>query len=644
MSKHSHCSCEHEKKEAACSCDCCHHEHDREHENSSRKGTVLKLAVTAILLLAFSILTKLFSLPSLLEPLLFAVPYLISGAAVLLGAIKGILKKEIFSESLLMSIATIGAFFIGEYAEAVFVMLFFGIGELLEHIASDRSRASINALMDIRPDTAALLKGGEEKECLAKDINVGDIIIVRPGERIPLDGCISDGSTTLDTSALTGESLPREVVLGDEVASGCINLSSPIKICVSRVYSESTASKILELMEHAAQSKARPQRFITRFSKVYTPAVVIAAACLFLLPSLITGEFTVWLKRALMFLVVSCPCALVVSVPLTYFSGIGCASKKGILIKGSCALELLADTKTAVFDKTGTLTYGKFKVREVKSCVLPQNELIELAALAEYYSDHPIAQSVRSACNNTFDASRIGEVKEHSGRGIEAQIDSRLVLVGNIKLMRQFGIEISEAYGETAVYIADGSQLLGIILLEDEVKPSAAEAVKALRTLGIDSVILTGDRRLAAEKAAEKIGISTVRAELLPEDKVNELEKIMASKPSLHRTAFIGDGINDAPVLTRADIGFALGALGSDAAIEAADIVLMDDELKKIPLAVKISKKTASIVRQNIIFSISVKFAVLLLSALGISGFMLAAFADAGVMLIAVLNSMRAFK
>lgn len=621
-------------------CCCGGHCHEHEHDNRTE---IIKLGVTAALLVIFMIVTAVLKLPAWGSALLFAVPYLISGGEVLKTAAKNILRGQVFDECFLMSVATLGAFAIGEFSEAVFVMLFFGVGELFEHIATARSRRSVAALMDIRPDSATLITPDGERTVSPQEVVVGDVIIVRPGEKIPLDGVVTAGDGSLDMSALTGESVPIQVTVGDTVASGCVNLNSPLKIEVMRPYSESTAAKILELMEHAAENKSRPERFITRFSRVYTPLVVCLALLICIVPTLIWGGFTIWLRRALMFLVVSCPCALVVSIPLTYFSGIGGASGKGILIKGASALESLAQIKTAVFDKTGTLTHGKFTVTAVHSDEFDRETLLATAALAEYYSDHPISESLKAAC--TPDPSRVGEVKEIAGRGISAVIDGKPVLVGNERLMAENGVSSRSCHlNGTVVHVAIGGEYAGHIVISDELKPTAASAIAGLKASGVKTVMLTGDREKTAAAIASQVGIDEYRAELLPGDKVDEIERIIAAQPSSCRTLFAGDGINDAPVLARADVGAAMGALGSDAAIEAADIVLMDDDPEKLTVALRIAKKTAGIVRQNIVISLVIKFGVLVLSAVGLSSFWLAAVADVGVMVLAVLNSTRAMK
>lgn len=611
---------------------------------SEHKEDIIKIIVSAVLFAAALIINGIFSLPWWGSVLIFAVPYLIVGFEVLKEAAENLIHGEFFDECFLMGIATIGAFAVGEYPEAVFVMLFFGVGELFEHIASHKSRNSISALMNIRPDTATLLTESGEKVIKPEEAYKDDIIIVKPGERIPLDGVITEGETAVDTSALTGEAIPAEIGVGDNVLSGCVNLSGVIKIRVSSPYAESTVSKILKLIELSAEKKTRTERFIRRFSKVYTPAVVISALLLAIVPSLITGQWSMWVYRALMFLVVSCPCALVVSVPLTYFSGIGCASRNGILIKGADSLEALSSVKTAVFDKTGTLTKGSFEIVGIYPEKTDENTLLQIAAIAESGSNHPIAQTLKNSCKDIPKELTAKSVTEYSGRGVSADIGGKQVLVGNDKLMNEHNIKYTscESIG-TVIHVAVQGEYLGHIVIADTLKPDSAFAVEQLNSAGITTVMLTGDRTAAAKSIAEKTGITNFRAELLPADKVSAIEEIIL-KNSDGKTAFVGDGINDAPVLARADIGIAMGALGSDAAIEAADVVITDDSLSKLPKAIKISKRTNAIVKQNITFAIAFKLAVLLLSAIGVSNMWFAAFADVGVMVLAVLNSMRAMK
>lgn len=607
------------------------------------KEDLIKIILSSVLLCVITVITKTVfkELPIFVRILLYAVPYLIVAWEVLKEAFEGIVHGEVFDENFLMCVATLGAFAIGEYPEAVFVMLFFQVGELFEHIASDRSRRSISALMDIRPDEASIEQGGEIVEVDPKTVNINDIIVVRPGERIPLDGIITEGDSTLDTSALTGESLPVNATVGDSVSSGCINLSGAIRIKVTNSFENSTVSKILDLVENASEKKAKTERFITKFSRIYTPVVVCLAAVLAVIPSLITGDIHTWIYRALMFLVVSCPCALVVSIPLSYFSGIGGASRKGILIKGAESLEALTAIKSAVFDKTGTLTKGSFSVTAIHPNNLNERELLHIAAAAESYSEHPISLSLKAAYGKTPDRSEVKNVEEISGHGVSAEIGDKRVLVGNGRLMEKYGIEYRDCHrAGTIVHIAVDGQYAGHIVISDTPKPDSKEAIIQLKQDGIRTVMLTGDRKTTAERVAAELGIDEFYAELLPQDKVREIEKILKSGSA----AFVGDGINDAPCLARADVGVAMGVLGSDAAIEAADIVLMDDSVKKLPLAIKISKKTHGIVIENIVFSIFIKVLILALSACGLLNMWFAAFADVGVLIIAVLNATRAMR
>ena len=603
---------------------------------------IIKIAVSAVCLTALMIITRIFKLPPVAEILLYAVPYLIIGGEVLKEAAENIVHGKIFDECFLMSIATLGAFFVGEYPEAVFVMLFFAIGELFEHIASERSRKSISRLMDIRPETANLETPEGIKTVSPEYVKKGDIIIVKPGEKVPLDGIVEEGTSSLNTSALTGESMPTDVEAGDKVISGCVNLNGLLRISVTNEYCESTASKILELVENAAEKKAKTEGFITRFAHWYTPAVVIFALLFALLPTIIFGDFTKWLYRALTFLVVSCPCALVVSVPLTFFGGIGGASKKGILIKGSEALENISKIGTVVFDKTGTLTAGKFFVTAVHPNKISEERLLEIAAAAESFSDHPISKSLKEAYKGDIGSVTVENVSEIAGFGISATVGSQKVLVGNDKLMRKMNIDYRDCHHTgTVVHIAADGEYAGHIVISDRTKPDSIAAIKELKTAGIKTVMLTGDREETARAVAGETGMDEYFASLLPQDKVSCLEKIINDRKDDRKVAFVGDGINDAPVLARADIGIAMGALGSDAAIEAADIVLMDDRVSKIPTAVSLSRKTVGIVRQNIAFSLLVKFAVLILSAVGLANMWAASFADVGVLVICVLNAMR---
>mgnify|MGYP005775901477 CR=1 FL=1 len=576
----------------------------------------------------------------------FLVPYAIVGWDVLWGALRNIFRGQVFDENFLMALATVGAFCIGEYPEGVLVMLLYQVGELFQDFAVDRSRRSIASLMDIRPDWANVEQENELVQVDPEEVSVGQIIVVKPGERIPLDGVVTEGSSTLDTAALTGESLPRAVEAGDEVISGCVNQSGLLRVQVTKPYGESTVARILELVENSSARKARYENFITRFARWYTPIVVIAAAVLGLVPPLFMGNWSEWINRALIFLVVSCPCALVISVPLSFFGGIGGASRQGILVKGGNYLEALAHVDTVVFDKTGTLTRGVFHVTAVHPRHVTSEELLEAAALAESYSDHPIAHSLREAYGKPLDNSRLSSVEELSGRGVCAQIDGEKVCVGNHKLMAESGSECHRCHRiGTLVHVSINGQYAGHIVISDEIKEDAPETIAALRQLGVKkSVMLTGDAKEVGEDAARRLGLEEVYAELLPADKVERVEALLAEKSPKSRLAFVGDGINDAPVLSRSDVGIAMGAMGSSAAIEAADIVLMDDKPSKIPTAIRIARKTLRIVRQNIVFALGVKGIVLVLGALGLANMWIAVFADVGVSVIAILNAMRALR
>lgn len=576
----------------------------------------------------------------------FLVPYAIVGWDVLWGALRNIFRGQVFDENFLMALATVGAFCIGEYPEGVLVMLLYQVGELFQDFAVDRSRRSIASLMDIRPDWANVEQENGLVQVDPEEVSVGQIIVVKPGERIPLDGVVTEGSSTLDTAALTGESLPRAVEAGDEVISGCVNQSGLLRVQVTKPYGESTVARILELVENSSARKARYENFITRFARWYTPIVVIAAAVLGLVPPLFMGNWSEWINRALIFLVVSCPCALVISVPLSFFGGIGGASRQGILVKGGNYLEALAHVDTVVFDKTGTLTRGVFHVTAVHPRHVTSEELLEAAALAESYSDHPIAHSLREAYGKPLDNSRLSSVEELSGRGVCAQIDGEKVCVGNHKLMAESGSECHRCHRiGTLVHVSINGQYAGHIVISDEIKEDAPETIAALRQLGVKkSVMLTGDAKEVGEDAARRLGLEEVYAELLPADKVERVEALLAEKSPKSRLAFVGDGINDAPVLSRSDVGIAMGAMGSSAAIEAADIVLMDDKPSKIPTAIRIARKTLRIVRQNIVFALGVKGIVLVLGALGLANMWIAVFADVGVSVIAILNAMRALR
>ncbi len=576
---------------------------------------------------------------------LFLVPYLVLGFEIIGDAIIKLLHGELFDEYFLMTVASIGALCIGEYSEAVAVMLFFRIGECFEDYAVDKSRRSIAELMDIRPDYACVEVDGVLQKFDPNTIPVGTVITVTPGERIPLDGVIMDGESSVDTSALTGESMPRTVKKGQEVVSGCVNLSGVLRIRVSSTYKESTVSKMLELVEHSANSKSRREALVTRFAKVYTPVVVLLAVLLAVIPSLVDGNWLEWIRRALIFLVISCPCALVISVPLSFFGGIGCASKHGILIKGSTYLEALADTSTVVMDKTGTVTEGSFSVTGVEPIGISGADLITLAAAAECYSNHPIALSLRKACKSLPDRRLVTNVRELAGRGIEANVCGRRVLVGNAALMTSNGItpKVPTEHA-TIVHVAADGIYGGYIVIDDRIKDGAKQAVSDLYRLGVEStVMLTGDGKRTAQAVGTALGVNNVYSELLPSDKVIAVEELLRQKHT-GTLLFVGDGINDAPVLARSDVGVAMGALGSDAAVEAADVVLMDDNIGKLPLAIEISQHTVGIAKQNIVFSLIVKFAIMLLGALGIAGMWLAVFADVGVLILAVLNATRTLR
>ena len=581
-----------------------------------------------------------------LQIALFIISYIIVGGDVVKRAVKNIFKGQVFDENFLMSIATIGAFFIGEYPEGVAVMLFYQVGELFQSYAVGKSRKSIASLMDIRPDYANVKKGDELVKVDPDEVQIGDIIVIKAGEKIPLDGKVIEGSSMIDTSALTGESVPREVEVGSDILSGCININGVITAEVTKEFGESTVSKILDLVENASSKKSNSEQFITKFARYYTPVVVIIAVFLAIIPPLVIdgATFSDWIYRALAFLVVSCPCALVISIPLSFFGGIGGASKKGILVKGSNYLEALAQTEIVVFDKTGTLTKGVFNVQEIHPEGVSKEELLELTAYVESYSNHPISLSLKRAYGKEIDNGRISDVEEISGHGVIATVDGKKVMAGNIKLMKMMDIPYfkGELIG-TAVHVAVNNKYIGYILIADEVKEDSAQAIKELKAANIkQTVMLTGDNKSVGSKVAKELGLDKVYAELLPADKVEKLEELFSQKSKKGKLAFVGDGINDAPVLARADIGIAMGGLGSDAAIEAADIVIMTDEPSKIATAMKISKKTLKIAHQNIVFAIGIKIIVLILSAFGITTMWAAIFADVGVTIIAVLNAFRA--
>ncbi len=608
-----------------------------------QKKMLLRILSSGVLLLVAALLPLegIFRLPA------FLIPYAVIGWDVLWKAVRNIAHGQIFDENFLMAIATVGAFFTGEYPEAVAVMLFYQTGELFQNYAVGKSRQSIASLMDIRPDYANIEKDGKLVQADPDEVAIGDVIVIKAGEKIPLDGVVLEGSSSVDTAALTGESLPRDVEPGDDVISGCINQSGLLRVQVTKVFGESTVAKILDLVENSSSKKAKAENFISKFARYYTPAVVIAAVLLAVLPPLLAGgAWTEWIHRALIFLVISCPCALVISVPLSFFGGIGGASKSGILVKGGNYLEVLANTEIVVFDKTGTLTKGVFNVTAVHPDKISESRLLELAALAESYSDHPISRSLKDAYGMDIDSSRVSGVEELSGRGVRALVDGRTVCAGNGKLMDEIGVTWHPCHRVgTTVHIAVDGVYAGHIVISDEVKPDAAAAIKALKAQGVrKAVMLTGDAKPVGESVAKELGLDEVHAELLPGDKVDKVEELLNQKSARGKLAFVGDGINDAPVLSRADIGIAMGAMGSDAAIEAADIVLMDDQPSKIAAAIKISQKTLRIVRQNIVFALAVKALVLILGAVGLANMWEAVFADVGVSVIAILNAMRALK
>ncbi len=611
--------------------------------SKKQKRVLIRIIASAVLFLAAMCIPA----EGLIRLLLFLVPYAVIGWDVLWRAVRNIAHGQIFDENFLMGIATVGAFFLGEYPEGVAVMLFYQVGELFQSYAVGRSRKSITALMDIRPDYANIEVDGELKQVDPEEIAVGDTIVVKAGEKVPLDGVVLEGFSSLNTSALTGESLPRDVQPGDAVISGCINQSGLLRVQVSRAFGESTVSKILDLVENSSSKKARSENFITKFARYYTPVVVICAALLAVLPPLILGGgWSDWIQRALIFLVISCPCALVISVPLSFFGGIGGASKCGILVKGSNYLEALAQTELIVFDKTGTLTHGTFRVTAVHPNEISKEQLLEFAALAESYSDHPISLSLKAAYRQQLDTSRVSNTEELSGRGVRAVVDGRAVHAGNDKLMNEINVSWHNCHHTgTIVHVAVDNRYAGHIVISDEVKADAAEAIRALKEQGVrKTVMLTGDAKAVGEQVAQQLNLDTVYTELLPADKVEQVEKLLGEKTPRGKLAFVGDGINDAPVLSRADIGIAMGALGSDAAIEAADVVLMDDKPSKIAIAMQISKKTLRIVHQNIDFALGVKLLVLLLGAFGMANMWEAVFADVGVSIIAILNATRALK
>ena len=622
--------------------------------NKKQKKRLYQIIACVIMIVAISIV----GVSGVLKLALYLITYIIIGHDILKKAVKGIIKGQVLDENFLMAIATVGAFIMAiysrseDYLECVAVMLFYQIGELFQSYAVGKSRDNIAALMDIRPDYANIMQDGELTRVDPEDVSVGSVIIVQPGEKVPLDGVVVKGSSSLNTAALTGESLPRDVAEGEEIISGCINMTGVIEVRTTKEFGDSTVSKILDLVENASSRKSKSEDFIKRFAKVYTPAVCIGALILATLPPVIShivignSNWNIWFYRALTFLVVSCPCALVISIPLSFFAGIGGASHAGVLVKGSNYLEALSQVTTVVFDKTGTLTKGSFEVSGIHHNRLEEEKLLEYAALAECASSHPISRSLIDAYGKALDRSRVSDIEEISGHGICAKVDGHNVLVGNDKLMKSHNVDYRDCHSVgTVIHVAIDNEYQGHIVISDVVKPEAKEAIAALKKLGIhNTVMLTGDSSKVAAAVADSLGIDRVLSELLPQDKVSELEKLLETKSPKDKLAFVGDGINDAPVLSRADIGIAMGAMGSDAAIEAADVVLMDDNPMQIAKAIKISKKCIGIVRQNITFALSIKFACLILSAVGIANMWLAIFADVGVMVIAVINAIRALK
>ena len=614
-----------------------------------QKKMLIRILCSFVLLVAAAIVEKLLpdALPQWGWLLVFLAPYLLIGYDVLKEAVESIFHGQMLDEHFLMMVATVGALCVGELEEAVAVMLFYQVGELFQSYAVGKSRKSISALMDIRPDYANIERDGKLEQVDPEEIQVGDIIVVKAGEKVPLDGVVMEGKTTLNTAALTGESLPRDAAEGDQIISGCVNISGLIRVRVTKPFSESTVSCILELVENASNKKTRTERFITRFARIYTPAVVGAAVLLAIVPPLVLhGNWNDWIYRALTFLVVSCPCALVISVPLSFFGGIGGASSKGILVKGSNYIEALAHCETVVFDKTGTLTEGSFQVTAVHPDAVDEKELLRLAAAAESYSDHPISLSLKAACHDSIDSKLVTNVHEIAGKGVQAEFEGHTLSVGNGKLMESLGIEEHKCHKVgTIVHVAMDGKYLGHIVISDVIKPDAAKAIANLKACGVQrTVMLTGDRREVAQNVAQQLKLDDVKAELMPQGKVEAVEELLKAKNPKSTLAFVGDGINDAPVLSRADIGIAMGALGSDAAIEAADVVLMDDQPSKIAEAIRISRKTMGIAMQNIVFALAVKAVVLAVTAFGAGNMWWAVFADVGVSVIAILNAMRALR
>ena len=643
---HHGCSCGHDHhQDHGCSCGC--HDHNDHgcgcscgHDHGEHAGRTLavRAALTIGLLVAGNLLPAVW-----LGRILCVTAYLIAGYDVLLTALRNIRRGRVFDENFLMAVASLGAMLVGESAEGVMVMLLYQLGEYLQHCAVDKSRANIAALMDVRPETATLLEDGETVTVKPENVPVGACILVRPGEKIPLDGMIEDGTSALDTAALTGESLPRDVAVGDSVLSGCVNLTGVLTIRVTAEYGQSTVAKILDLVAKSGEHKAQTERFITRFSRVYTPAVCLAAALIAVIPGLISGDWARWAYTALTFLVISCPCALVISVPLTFFSGIGGASRKGVLVKGANHLEALANLDTAAFDKTGTLTRGVFSVAEIRPVGVTEKTLLDLAAHAEMHSAHPVSRCLREARPHPLNDARVADIQEAPGRGLSAVVDGRMVLCGNARIMAEHGVAVpaGELPG-TVVHVALEGTYAGCIVISDTVKANARSAIDALKEAGASRlVMLTGDNEAAAKAVASNLGLTEYRASLLPSDKVAALESLLGEGK---KVAFVGDGVNDAPVLRRADVGVAMGGLGSDAAIEAADVVLMDDEPGKLALAVCVARKTMNIARQNIAFALAVKLGVMLLGVLGFANMWLAVFADVGVAMLCILNALRAMK
>lgn len=619
---------------------------------AKQKKVLYRIIISAVLLAAIWIVSEFADMPWWLEGILYLIPYFVIGYDILRKAVKGILKGQVFDENFLMAIATVGAIGLKEFREGVAVMLFYQVGELFQSCAVGKSRKNIAALMDIRPDYANIMVDGNLEKVDPDDVEIGTEIIVNPGEKVPIDGVVTEGSSTLNTSALTGESIPREIACGDEIISGCINLTGVIKVRTTKGFGESTVSKILDMVENSSMKKSRSENFITRFAKYYTPIVCYSALALAILPplvSLIIGvspEWQKWVIRALTFLVISCPCALVISIPLSFFGGIGCASTNGILVKGSNYLEALASTGYVVFDKTGTLTKGVFEVNGVfAENGFDSHELLEYAAYAENASSHPISLSLKNAYGNKIEADKVSSIEEIAGHGVSAVVDGRKVYAGNLKLMNKIGVQVINEHNDgTIVYVAIDDKYAGCIVISDVIKPTTKQAIEGLKNQNIKTVMLTGDSKAVADRVAAEIGIDIVKSELLPADKVAEVEKLIENKNPKEKVAFAGDGINDAPVLSRADIGIAMGALGSDAAIEAADVVLMDDDPAKISLAMRIAIKTLRIVKENIVFALAIKLACLVLGALGIANMWIAIFADVGVMVIAVVNATRALR